>query len=362
MNVAFIHAGFSKSGGIERVVSIILNALSKDSEYNLFSIEYVKSEKLSVKIDDAVKRFHLYESGISMTSALVKGGVINKTIRLLKENNIDVVIGCGALYFPVAVVAGKLANVKSICWEHTNPKINCDFKFQKQIRMFGLRYSDANVLITESAKKYYDSIKKKKNILIYNPVDDDLFVEYTPYNIESKKIISVGRLCYAKNYDLLIKIAEKVLKKHDGWSWDIYGDGEEYEKLNRIISKTSVIGRLALKGNALNIYELYSNYSFLVMTSRYEGFPMVLLEGAAKSLPLVSFDVETGPNEIIIDSVNGYLIDKYNPDIMVERIDNLINNEEKRKKMSSNAYDTAKKFSLETICAAWKSLLREMKQ
>ena len=118
--------------------------------------------------------------------------------------------------------------------------------------------------------------------------------------------------------------------------------------------------RLTLKGNALNIYELYPEYSFLVMTSRYEGFPMVLLEAAAKSLPLISFDIETGPNEIIIDDVNGYLIDANNSDAMVEKIDALICDSEKRKELSKNAYDTALKFSVERICEQWYKLLENM--
>jgi glycosyltransferase involved in cell wall biosynthesis len=217
------------------------------------------------------------------------------------------------------------------------------------------------VLITESAKKQYDAIKKNKNVLIYNPVEDKLFESAPTYDAESKKIISVGRLCYAKNYDLLIKIADRVLGNHPDWSWDIYGDGEEFSRLKSLIEGTSVADRLTLKGNVLNIYDLYSEYSFLVMTSRYEGFPMVLLEGAAKSLPLVSFDIETGPNEIISDGVNGCLISAGDEDAMVERIEDLIQDPEKRKKMSENAYCTPQNFSVERICKEWKSLLKDMK-
>ena len=361
MNVAFIHSGFSNSGGIERVVSIILNALSTDSNYNLFSIEYIKSKQQCVNIGDQIHRFHLYENSISMTKAFTKGRVVQRVTKILKENQIDIVIGCGTLYFSVAVIAGTLAKVKSICWEHTNPKVFTDHKFQKQIRRFGLKHSDANVLITESAKKYYDSVKKKQNILIYNPVDDQLFVNSSCYDAKSQKIISVGRLCYAKNYDLMIQIAEKVLSKHQNWSWDIYGGGEEYDRLQHLVSETSVSDRLTLKGNALNIYDLYAQYSFLVMTSRYEGFPMVLLEAAAKTLPLVSFDIETGPNEIISDGVNGYLIDANSPDLMVEKIEDLICDTEKRKMMSENVYKTALGFSVERICEKWKWLLKGVK-
>ena len=362
MNIAFFHSGFSNSGGIERAVSIILNHLSNRDDYNILSIEFLDEGHQCVEIDGKVKRVHLYESPVSMKKAIIAGGIIQKVKRLLKKYNVDIVIGCGALYFPVAVITAKLAGAKSICWEHTNPKVCGDYKFQKQIRRFGLKHSDANVLITEAAKKYYDSLIKKENLLIYNPVDDRLFEEHTSYDINSKKIISVGRLCYAKNYDLLIKIAEKVLENHLDWKWDIYGDGEDFDRLQHLIFNTSVADRLTLKGNALNIYELYPQYSFIVMTSRYEGFPMVLLEAAAKSLPLVSFDIETGPNEIISNGINGYLIDATTPEVMTEKIDTLMCDADRRISMSKNSYDTALKFSVERICEQWVKLLTAMKK
>lgn len=360
MNIAFIHAGFSNSGGIERVVSIILNSLSKDESLNIFSIEYIKGSKQCVEINSCVHRFYLYEKPISMTNAIAKGKIIGKVKKIIKENKIDIVIGCGVLYFPVTVVASKSAGAKSVCWEHTNPKVTDDYKFQKQMRAFGLKFSDANILITKSAKTFYDSVKAKKNVLIYNPVDDKLFENQCVYNAQSKKIISVGRLCYAKNYDLLIKIAEKVLSRFEDWSWDIYGDGEEREHLEKLISDTCVKDRLILKGNALNIYELYPEYSFLVMTSRYEGFPMVLLEAAAKSLPLVSFDIETGPNEIINDNVNGYLIKNNSREEMEAKIGDLIIDAEKRQMMSDNVFKTAQTFSVDKICKDWKLFFEEV--
>lgn len=360
MNIAFIHSGFSNSGGIERAVSIIANELSNQPDHNIFSVEYVNNGKQCVELNHKIRRFGLYKSAISMTRAFVKSNLIHKVKKILKENDIDVVIGCGVLYFPITVIAARHNGAKSICWEHTNPKITNDYRFQRIIRKFGLKHSNANVVITESAKIFYDSIKPQKNYLIYNPVDSSLFEKQTSYDIESRKIISVGRLCYAKNYDLLIQVAEKVLSNYKDWSWDIYGDGEEYDRLNQLISKTSVSQRLNLKGNALNIYDLYPEYSFIVMTSRYEGFPMVLLEAAAKSLPLVSFDIETGPKEIIEDGINGFLIEKNNFEMMVEKISNLIVDSKKRKAMSDKSIVTAQKFTAEKACSGWKVLIQNL--
>ena len=361
MNICFFHAGFSNIGGIERAVSILLNDLSLDEKYNLFSLEYTKIENRRIyDINESVNCVNLFETRISMTSAIMKKHIVRKVRSFLKERNIDVIIACGVLYFPVAILAARHTKTKVVCWEHTNPYITIDYKFQKISRKFGIKHSDKNVVITARALEFYNKIKKHKNSLIYNPVDKDLVKEVPVYHPDSKKIISVGRLCYAKNYDALIDIAQEVLNHHRDWSWDIYGSGEDFDRLNQKIKSTNIGDRLTLKGGVSDIYQRYNNYSFIVMTSRYEGFPLVLLEASAKGLPMVSFDIETGPSEIICDGQNGYLIAKEDKKDFIKKINHLIDDTELRKFMSKNSYECSKKFHVDKITLQWKALFEEM--
>ena len=361
MNICFFHAGFSNIGGIERAASILLNELSLDEKYELYSLEYTKIDnKCLYNINENVKRENVFEEQISMATAIMKRHIIAKVRAFIRKNDIDIIVACGALYFPVAVLSAKRTQAKVICWEHTNPHVVGNYKFQKMARRFGLKRSDKNVLITARALAVYESIKKGKNTLIYNPVDNALFEKDAAYDADSQKIISVGRLCYAKNYDALIEIAQEVLTAHKDWSWDIYGGGEEFDRLNQKISSSSIADQLTLKGNVLDIYDRYANYSFIVMTSRYEGFPFVLLEASAKALPMVSFDIETGPGEIISNGQNGYLIPEGDKKLFVENLNTLIDNKELRRSMSANSYQTSKRFRIDKISLQWKALFEEM--
>ena len=166
MNVCFLLAGFAKPGGIERVVSIIVNHLCCDKNIAVFCLCYTnKIDESLYQIDTRIHCDYLFEDSPSMTSAFFRRSIIKKVKKYIKDNTIDIIIGCGVLYYPLSVISAKLTGIKSICWEHTNPTVNCDYRFQKQCRQFGLLFSDANVVLSQKAISYYNQ-KRKKNILL----------------------------------------------------------------------------------------------------------------------------------------------------------------------------------------------------
>jgi glycosyltransferase involved in cell wall biosynthesis len=227
----------------------------------------------------------------------------------LKEQEIDVLIACGALFFPIAVRACKGTHVKCICWEHTDPNTGSDYRFQRLARSYGAKRSSCNVVLTKRAQKFYEAhYPKARTVQIYNPIDHKVLENAGEYRPESKKIISVGRLTYQKYFQMAVEIAAEILPMHPDWQWDIYGDGEERQELEQLIAEKGLTEQMHLMGQVSDLYNRYREYAIMVMTSRYEGFPMSLLEGMGNGLPLVSFDIDTGPDEIIRDGENGYLI------------------------------------------------------
>lgn len=106
-----------------------------------------------------------------------------------------------------------------------------------------------------------------------------------------------------------------------------------------------------------DIVPVLSKSSIYVMTSRYEGLPMSLLEAKAMKLPSVAFDCPTGPSEIIQDGINGDLVPCYDVEIMSEKICDLISNEVKRMAYSDNAHNNIGKFRMENIVQEWRELL-----
>ncbi len=362
MRICFFLGGLSGNGGIGRVTSILANTMVNNKDLDIFVLSYADTHKSQLyQLDNRVQMETLFPDPLSMKSAVLHN-IVGKLKKYFIKNDIDVVLACGSLYFPATVCACKHIKTKCICWDHTGPAVTTDHAFQAWSRKYGAHHSDINAVLTKRAKDYYDKYfgNAKKNIVMYNPIDPTAAGKRKPYSVNSQKIITVGRLTYPKNMELLIEVAEKVLKRNPDWIWDIYGDGELREKLQNMINECGLHNRLFLKGQVSNVYDLYGNYAFKVLTSRYEGFPMTLLEAAANGLPMISFDIETGPNEIIKHGINGFLVPPEDKDAMQRSIETLIQDQELRIQMSKESAKTSEQFQIEEISGRWYKLFYDI--
>lgn len=360
MKICFIHRGFSENGGIERVVSILINELIKEYEIYLVIMDKWDRDSFIVSLPENVIGTG-WNTDATMREIIARGG-IRKLRNYLKKNDIDIVIACGTLHYVMTAAAAKGIRTKCICWEHSNANNRADHKFQMAARYVGARLSDAIVTLTKHDQILYENKYHPKRLRqIYNPVDPKLAHADNDTD-RKKKIISVGRFSGQKNYPVLVEIADAVLKKHDGWIWDIYGGGSDEirEWLVDVIESKELCGRLNLKGQVSNLYDLYREYDFLVMTSLYEGFSMALLEALASGLPLVAFDVECGPEEVIEDGQNGYLIPRFDQKRMAECIERLMEDSALLKEMKHRTEKTLKSFQMERILVQWKALFEEL--
>lgn len=364
IKVCFLIGGLQGNGGIGRVVSILANEISKDSRFEVSIVSYFeeKEKKRLYNLNSRVSSTVIFSKPCSMSKGIIFKHVIRTLHKLLETKQIDILIPCGALFFPLGILACRNTKAICICCEHTDPATTSDYRFQKACRIFASKKSDYLVVLTKSAEKYYQAFfpqSKDKLLQIYNPICNDA-IQSTAYDTSSHKIISVGRLTYQKNFERLIEIAAEILPRNTGWEWDIYGEGELRSKLQDLINAKKISDQLVLKGLADDICYRYQNYSFMVMTSRYEGFPMTLLEGLANRLPLISFDIQTGPSEIIQDGANGYLIDKDDDQKMEIMIQKLIDDESLREKMSNEALIKSKLFAIDAITDSWKCLFLQV--
>lgn len=361
MRLCFLHGGFSIHGGIERVLSIVAPALQKHGIAQVRCLALCDNAPLDMyELPEDIALDSLFSQSINMRGALREGGIF-KLVKYLRKNKIDVIVACGVIYYPLACIGGRLAGAKVVCWEHTNPGKADEVAFESIGRKFGAIMSHRNVLISQSAYHYYcNNYRKSRNVVINNPASDALFKEPCEYDRETHRFISVGRLTYQKNYPLLIDIAARVLADKDDWRWEIYGEGEDRAELERKIAEKGLQGKVILKGVADDLYNRYPQYAAIVMTSRYEGFPMVLIEAAAKGLPMVSFDIETGPSEIIRDGVNGFLVSGNDVDSMIKKLETLMADSEMRERMSAAAKLSVQPYRVNQICEQWRRLFAEM--
>lgn len=213
---------------------------------------------------------------------------------------------------------------------------------------------DAFVVLTKEDSGYWETDN------IRHILNARTFENVLPATLDNKKVITVGRYSYQKGYDLLIKVWKEVHEQCPGWSLDIVGDGEDREKLQKMIEEMDLDGNVCLKHSTAQIAKEYQGASIVVLSSRYEGLPMILLEAQAFGLPIVSFKCKCGPQDVITDGKDGYLVAEGDIDGMAERIVELIKNDTLRREMGKAALVASNRYSEEEIMKQWVSLFNEL--
>ena len=356
MKICFLLDDYSATGGIQTVVPIVANELTKYHEVYVLSMYQEHSDN----------NVNLYKKEIKPT-ALIEGRkkyirqafkVVSKLEKDIEKNNTDVLIACSEMLTPYAYLATKRNKASIVCWCHTNARQS---KFVDLFKVFASKKSNLIVVLNDKNKAFFEKNlhARCKTVLVPNPNDPKLMINDYKYDTNCKKIISVGRISREKYYEKLVEVASLVCKKHSDWQWDIYGDGPERNKIDSLIKENKLNSFVYLKGNVSDIYDRYHLYSLLVMTSKTECYPMVLLEGMANKLPLISFKVP-GAKAIIEDDVNGYLIECFDALKMANKICELIEDKEKRVIFSNNNNNLINEHSIDVVAKYWNSILNEV--
>lgn len=351
--ICFIEGDMSRQGGTERMTALLSSELyDKENEVYILSLKLEK-DKSFFEIDNRV--MHL-----AISKELEKCGMIKTIYKIhsfLKRERIDYVINVDIGMGIYGIIAAMGTSAKVVTWEHANYFNNWGSKVYPYFRKFSVKHSDALVVLTEKDKEnYQENIKSKTPVyVIPNPVNRHDFL----YDADSKTILSAGLLLPIKRYEKAIQAARKVFEVCPDWKWVICGEGPERNHLEQLIKENNLQENFILKGTVQNMEEQYKKAAMFVMTSQMEGLPMVLLEAKSWGLPLVSFDIMTGPRDIIQDEVNGYLIEDGNVDEMVERIVELIRDESKRIAFSRESQNGMENFELNKIRIKWKQILEE---
>lgn len=357
-NICFFSGDITRGGGTERVASIIISQLYSIKKYNISIISlFEKLDKPSFSINENIERSVLFDRPVRALTNTHR--IIYRLNKVIKSNKVDILIDIDGVLDLFSIPLKLFNNIKIISWEHFNfYYYNKKFPYRKYIRMLAGRFSDGIVTLTNEDKEYYkNNIKINCPITcIHNPIINTYPLD-TTYNENSKVILSVGRLTYQKGFDMLVDVANYVLNKHTDWKWIILGDGEEKELLKRKITEYGLEENLLLQGNIKNVQDYYKSSSMLVLTSRFEGLPMILLEGMANKLPMLSFNIKTGPKECIINNRNGFLVDEFDLKEMSNKICKLIEDKDLRMDFSKHSLDNFNKFNLEKITDSWINLI-----
>lgn len=218
-----------------------------------------------------------------------------------------------------------------------------------------VRKFDRFVVLTEEDAKMWGEMP---NIRVIPNAANFIAQKYS--GCSEKRVIAVGRLDYQKSFDRLILVWEKVHEKIPDWRLDIFGQGEWKAMLQGMIDERGLQDCVRLNGPTKDIGKEYAESSMLVMSSHYEGFPMVMIEAMACGLPAVCFDFKCGPRDIIVEGENGLIVPDGDIEGLAEAIVRLMRDEELRKRMGENAKRVVETYSEERVMGQWINLYEEI--
>lgn len=357
MKLCFFIDDITHTGGIERVISLLCDEFAVN--HNELDIEIVSqfrsSKTLAYKFPGATITYLSEKDYDAKPHSFqrmfrILGNVFNVR-KHFKQNSYDVIVGQSypnnILLFLGGVPMKNVIAAEHVYYDYYGPVL-------KKLRLFIYKRCRKVVVLTSKDKACYDKyLRADHTCVIPNPVVlSDIF--QSP--LESKTAIAVGRIQYQKGFDTLVDVFKRVHAKHPDWKVDIYGDGNLRDQLEKQISEANLNGIVNLMGRSNQIYYKLREASFYIMSSRFEGFPMVLIEAQSQGLPIVSFDCPNGPADIIDSYANGILVEDQNKEQLFEGICYMIENPKERRAMGQKALQNVGQYSVSVICKKWMNL------
>lgn len=373
ITILALHLGY---GGIENAVATLANLLCTKYDVEILSVYRLYKEPV-FKLDDRIKvryisnlkpnkkemiyylkkkNFNMFFKGIATS---LKTGYVKyiKTAKVLKKLDTDVIITTRALHNRLSSKFAN-SNIKKIAWEHNHH--NNNKKYIKSI-VNSCRKSDYLVNVSNELSEFYKKYLGKKSIYIQNCLD---YVPSKISKLDSKNIISIGRLSKEKGFDDLLKLFKKVSLKYPDWKLNIVGDGMEKNKLLNLAKELKLGDKVVFHGyqNKDYINELFQDSSIYVMTSHTESFGLVLIEAMSYGVPCISYTSAQGANEIITDGVDGFLVDNRDETDMINKISMIIDDEKLRKKLGKNGKQKSKNFTGDVVLEKWSKIINSRRK
>ena len=372
MKIFFFIKDVSLTGGTERVtVNLASLFASKGHDVTIISYYHGKKEPTYRPSSDVKLKFLLDQSCFDSGHAFsrIKRFVqaffsVRKFVKTECKSKDSVIISQN--FFSNALIWLSGAASRSIGCEH--------FKYDvypapiRFVRNCVYRYFGHIVCLTDKdSKRFSGHLQENRVLTIPNMVASNDSIEV---DVSSKTMIAVGRLAPQKGFDMLIYAMKAIAQKNGDWILNIFGEGEQKEYLENLIKDFGLQAHVFLKGYSKNIVNEFARSGFFVLSSRYEGFPLVLVEALGLGMPCVAFDCPEGPS-LLLEDGGGCLVPfdrncdspnqagfKQNVERLQESLLFMINNRDFRKQCIAHRDVIKEKLSPEVIYKKWESLLK----
>lgn len=373
MRLLYCIPSLMNCGGTERVLTTRLNYLAEHSSYPLYivtterqltkpyfelnpkisvinlDINFEDDNTLTSKILNYRRRLRLYKAKLSELIQEIKPDVVTSLLSheidfLSKFNDGSAKIGENHFNrnFRYSFVKNNTKNILR--------------RIIAKYRDFTLGYKvnklDALVTLTQNDADAWPNTVKK--FVIPNPQS---FVQGRKATGGSKQIVAAGRLTKQKGFDLLLDAWNLLYSSHPEWSLTIYGEGNERENLQSLIQSKG-IKNACIHPFVPNIQEKFITSEFYVLSSRFEGFGLVIIEAMECGLPVVAFDCQSGPSEIISDGKDGILVRSGDVYALADAMRCLIEDDKLRSAMRLSAIEKARHYSIDNIMNKWINLYK----
>ncbi|MEC4005412.1 glycosyltransferase family 4 protein [Flavobacterium sp. SUN052] len=363
MKILYIVPNINNEGGVARVLAVKSNYLINKLGYQVTILTQNKGNS---------PLFYEFHKDISLIDISLNGSVVNflKSYKLQLQNSIqtikpDVIIICDnglkAFLLPFILktkipVILEIHSSKFVKEENSNAlSYNLKQKITTLVKTFGIK-KYKNVVVETSGS--IDEWKLKNGIVIPNPL---WFSTDKKSDLSSKKVIAVGRHVHEKGFDRLLKIWKKTIENHPNWILDIYGSSDSENSLRKLTAALQISKNVNFFEPTISITDKYLEASIYLMTSRFEGFGMVLIEAMACGLPVIAFDCPVGPKAIISNNRNGFLIENGKEDDYIKKLNLLINDSNLRVKMGLIAKESSSKYDIDFVMNQWQNLFQSLK-
>lgn len=375
-------------GGEQRVTAVIANELAKEYEVTIFTKD-TKEEiaKNPYQVSNAIKIVTYQDPHLNKVSRILrrilrdinertglwyqKKSVVKllryayfpkkwrkEWIQMLSGEPFDWIIGVsGGNSIRLGLIADKL-NAKTAGWEHNAYEAYFETPhkyFWHMDALFGesARAMDACVVLNDYiAGKYREAFDVSCKV-IYNPRS---FVSEKKSPLAQKTFITCGRFTYQKGYDLLLQSFKYFVEQNKEWKLVMVGDGEQKEELLQMVKDCGLSEYVEMPGRTDRVQDYLLDASIYLLSSRWEGFPMVVTEAFEMGLPVASYDI-TAVGPLITDGVQGRLAKAYDTRDFARIMLEMAENREALEQMAAKAVEMAETLSVEHIMVQWKNLL-----
>lgn len=357
--ICFFSGGMNRGGGTEHMTQLLANELA-NKEFDVYVLSKSdKNEPLFYLLDEKIHYSALDNKKYRGKLSLVKDILL--LCCYIRKNKIDVLVNVdvslGAFSLPLKILCPSL---KQVFWEHFHVGYDVDNKRMEMLRKKALLYGDCYVTLTKQdavdVKNKYMSNCKITTI----PNICEFSYEDSRYDDQSRMIISVGNMLPVKGFDMALDVAKIVLAEHPDWKWEFCGDGIELPSLMEKVQNFGMQDKVMFSGRVNDIGEHYKKSAIFVMTSRSEGFGLVIAEAQSYRLPVVAFDVPYGPRNLITQNKNGFLVEAFDIDKMAEKVNMLISDVGTRCAFSNSATKDLQLYTRDNVAKQWMEVLGDL--